>query len=235
MDNAFIFDMDGTIVDNMAYHLQAWLTFFERRGQRLAPLEFFRRTAGRQARETLREYIGADLGAAEIDLLIAEKEAIYREYCAPRLKSVPGFETLVHAANSRGVALAIGTSATPANIDFILDGLGIRRHFPVVVGARDVRRGKPSPDVFLKAAELCGVPPERCIVFEDAPLGVQAARNAGMRAVVLTTTMQAEAFSSFGNVIATAEDFNRLTVETLLASATPVPMGALPPGMGMQR
>jgi beta-phosphoglucomutase-like phosphatase (HAD superfamily) len=111
----------------------------------------------------------------------------------------------------------VATAAPPPNITFTLDGLDIRRHFDTVVGAADVPRGKPHPDVFLKAAERVGVAPEECIVFEDAPLGVEAARRAGMRAVVLTTTLPAEAFAEFDNVIKIVSDFSELTIDDLFA------------------
>jgi beta-phosphoglucomutase-like phosphatase (HAD superfamily) len=109
----------------------------------------------------------------------------------------------------------VATAAPNANITFTLDGLDLRKHFDAVVGAADVARGKPHPDVFLLAAERCGVLPEHCIVFEDAPLGVEAARRAGMKAVVLTTTLPAEAFAEFDNVIHIASDFSQLTMDEL--------------------
>ena len=93
----------------------------------------------------------------------------------------------------------------------------MRKHFDAIVGATDVARGKPHPDVFLKAAELCGVQPEHCIVFEDAPLGVEAARRAGMRAVVLTTTLPASSFAEFDNIVAIVNDFAALDVDSLFA------------------
>ncbi|WP_307719145.1 HAD family hydrolase [Massilia oculi] len=100
----------------------------------------------------------------------------------------------------------------------MLDEMDLRPRFDaVVVGTVDVPRGKPHPDVFLKAADRCETMPAQCIVFEDAPLGVEAARRAGMRAVVLTTTLPAEAFAEFDNVIAIVNDFTQLDVETLLA------------------
>jgi beta-phosphoglucomutase len=101
---------------------------------------------------------------------------------------------------------------------FTLDEMNLRRHFDAVVGAADVKQGKPHPDVFLKAAEKLGVNPADCIVFEDAPMGVEAARRAGMRAVVITTTLPAEAFEEFDNVIAIIKDYTGLSVEDLLAS-----------------
>jgi beta-phosphoglucomutase family hydrolase len=212
---AFIFDMDGTIVDNMSFHTASWIAFFQRRGKELDADEFFRNTAGRQGQEIIRAHMGEHLDDAEVLLLNHEKEAVYRELYEPHRKTVDGFDDLVEQAKLRGVALAVATAAPNANITFTLDGLDLRRHFEHVVGAADVARGKPHPDVFLLAAERCGVAPEHCIVFEDAPLGVEAARRAGMKCVVLTTTLPADAFAEFDNVIHIASDFSQLTIDEL--------------------
>ncbi|NNG25486.1 HAD family hydrolase [Telluria aromaticivorans] len=217
MKRAFIFDMDGTIVDNMDFHTKSWITFFERRGLGVDADEFFRTTAGRQGKEIIRAEMGEHLDDEEVALLNHEKELVYREIYAPHRKTVTGFDALIARAQADGIALAVATAAPPANIEFTLDGLDLRRHFGVVVGAADVARGKPHPDVFLKAAELCGVAPENCIVFEDAPLGVEAARRAGMRCVVLTTTLPASSFAEFDNVIAIAADFSALPADLLFA------------------
>ncbi len=214
---ALIFDMDGTIVDNMAFHTKSWITFFERRGHAIDADAFFRATAGRQGGEIIRSHFGEHLLDDEVMTLNHEKEAVYRELYAPHRKAVEGFEDLIADAKSQGIALAVGTAAPPANVEFTLDGLDLRRHFDAIVGATDVARGKPHPDVFLEAAKRCGAEPADCIVFEDAPLGVEAARRAGMRAVVLTTTLPAEAFAEFDNVIAIAPDFSQLSLDDLFA------------------
>jgi beta-phosphoglucomutase family hydrolase len=215
---AFIFDMDGTIVDNMAFHTRSWITFFEQRGMSLDAEEFFRATAGRQGKEIIRAHMGEHLNDDEVLALNLEKELVYRELYGPHRKTVGGFDALIARAREQGIALAVATSAPTANIEFTLDGLDLRRHFDVVVGAADVARGKPNPDGFLLAAERCGVAPEHCIVFEDAPLGVEAARRAGMRCVVLTTTLPAEAFAEFDNVIQIASDFSELDIDALFAA-----------------
>ena len=214
---AFLFDMDGTIVDNMAFHTQSWITFFERRGQAIDADAFFRATAGRQGGEIIRTFLGENLTDEEVGLLNHEKESVYRELYAPHLKAVDGFDKLIAAAKTHGVKLAVGTAAPPANVAFTLDGLQLRQHFDTIVGAADVARGKPHPDVFLEAAVRCGVAPENCIVFEDAPLGVEAARRAGMRCIVLTTTLPVDAFTAFDNVIAIVRDFTELKAELLFA------------------
>jgi HAD superfamily hydrolase (TIGR01509 family) len=217
---AFIFDMDGTIVDNMAFHTKSWLAFFERRGHVLDADEFFRATAGRQGHEIMSTYFGKQMTKEESAALDFEKESLYRELYAPHLAAVNGFEAFIARAKSAGVKLAVATAAPNENIDFTLDGLDLRKQFDAIAGAADVARGKPNPDVFLLAAERSGALPANSIVFEDAPLGVEAARRAGMRAVVLTTTLPAEAFAEFDNVIAMARDFSELDVEELFASAT---------------
>lgn len=214
-ERAFIFDMDGTIVDNMGFHLESWLAFFARRGHALDADAFFRETAGAQGREILRARLGEHITDDEIAVLGEEKETLYRELYAPHRKTIAGFDELVVNAKVRGVPLAVATSAPPGNIDFTLDGLDIRRHFDAIAGASDVERGKPHPDVFLKAAERLGVAPGQCIVFEDAPLGVEAARRAGMRAIVLTTTLSPEAFAGYDNVIRIVRDFSELTEDEL--------------------
>lgn len=215
---AFIFDMDGTIVDNMDFHMKSWLEFFARRDMVLDADAFFRDTAGRQSHEIMSTYFGKPYTKETSRELDDEKEALYRELYAPHLKTVEGFMELIGKAKQQGIALAVATAAPNDNITFTLDGLDLRRHFNAVVGAADVARGKPNPDVFLLAAERCGVAPAHAIVFEDAPLGVEAARRAGMRAVVLTTTLPASAFAEFDNVIAIARDFSELDIAALFAS-----------------
>jgi beta-phosphoglucomutase-like phosphatase (HAD superfamily) len=141
---AFLFDMDGTIVDNMAYHSAAWAQFFQRRGRSIDEADFFRRTAGRHGREILRDWLRHDLSDAECDACSAEKEEIYRALYAPHRRPVAGFDRFIARAQVNGMALAVGTAAPESNVRFTLDGLGLRGHFDAVVGAADVRHGKPS-------------------------------------------------------------------------------------------
>jgi HAD superfamily hydrolase (TIGR01509 family) len=204
----------------MAFHTRSWLTFFQQRGHDLDADEFFRSTAGRQGHEIIRSYLGAHLSDADAHALSLEKDALYRELYAPHLASVAGFDAFVADAQQDGIALAVGTAAPDPNIAFTLDGLDLRRHFATVVGAADVENGKPHPDVFLEAARRMHMRPEHCIVFEDAPLGVEAARRAGMRAVVLTTTLPKSAFAQFDNVICIANDFSDMRCGALLAQHT---------------
>jgi beta-phosphoglucomutase len=210
--------MDGTIVDNMDFHTKSWLEFFARRGKAYDPDAFFRETAGAQGREILRARLGPDVSDEEIRLLALEKDILYREMYGPHRGAIEGLERFAAHAREEGVKLAVATSAPPLNIVFTLDELDLRRYFDTVVGAADVAHGKPHPDVFLKAAEMLGVDPADCIVFEDAPMGVEAARRAGMRAVVITTTLPASAFAEYDNVIRVVEHYADLSVDALYAS-----------------
>jgi beta-phosphoglucomutase family hydrolase len=219
MIRAFLFDMDGTIVDNMGFHTDSWVEFFKRRDRTIDRDAFFLATAGRHGREIIRDEMGAHLTEDEVVALNSEKEVVYRELYGPHLKTVAGFEALVQAARADGVKLAVATAAQTSNVTFTLDGLDIRKHFDAVVTAADVPRGKPHPDVFLEAARRVGALPEHCIVFEDAPLGVEAARRAGMRCVVITTTLPASAFAAFDNVILIVDHFTDLSVADVFAAS----------------
>jgi HAD superfamily hydrolase (TIGR01509 family) len=216
MKSAFIFDMDGTMVDNMHHHTASWVELLGRHGVDIEPSAFFNDTAGRPGQHILRTYLDGSLTEADCALLIDEKEGLYQRRYAAHMRALPGFGEFIGEARRRGVALAVASGAPPTNLDFILDGLGLRGHFDAVVGAADVRHGKPDPEVFELAARLCGVASGRCVVFEDAPLGVEAAARAGMPAVVLTTTLPAQSFAQFGHVLACAPDFRGLSCEALL-------------------
>ncbi len=212
---ALIFDMDGTIVDNMRYHNEGWALFFAAKGIPFDLEGFFERTAGRTNREILRGYFPGHDDAA-LDALGEEKEGFYRQAYAPHVAPLPGLLDLMEAAERRGVPMAVGTAAPPGNVAVVLDGLRIRGRFRTVVSPSQGYRGKPHPDMFLAAAERMGVDPADTLVFEDAPLGVEAAANAGMKAVAILTMLKAEDFAAYPNVIAAAPDFAALDAGRLL-------------------
>jgi HAD superfamily hydrolase (TIGR01509 family) len=152
---------------------------------------------------------------AEMDALSMEKERKYQQAYLPHLRLIPGLDVFLAAAEREGILMGIGTAAIPFNVDFALDNLQIRHYFKSIITANDVATSKPNPDVFLKAAEELGADPANCIVFEDAPKGVEAAANAGMKAVVLTTMHTAEEFIGFDNILAFVPDYTTLTTSGL--------------------
>lgn len=213
----FIFDMDGVLIDSMPVHVQAWLQILAERGVRPTPAGFLRATGGKTNAQILREVCGPDFGAPEIAACAERKESLYRSLCRTRLAPVPGTIPFLDHARRLGIRMAVATSAEQANRDFVLGGLGLREYFGAVVGGEEVRRGKPDPEAFLTAAQRLGVPPARCLVFEDALAGIQAASAAGMRAVALATTLDAGEFRDLPHVVQVAGDFTGLDPAALVA------------------
>lgn len=210
---ALLFDMDGTIVDNMDVHTTTWLELLARHGVQTSPEEFFSRTAGMVSHQIFRIYFGERLSDEEIDRYGAEKEALYRERYAPHVAPVSGLTDLLMAAKASGVKTGLATSAPPENIDFILGRTGL--HFDTVVGAADITHGKPHPEIYLRCAERLGVAPEECLVFEDAPMGVEAGVRAGMRTYVITTVLTREEAAALPGIAGVIADFDGLA-EALL-------------------
>jgi beta-phosphoglucomutase family hydrolase len=213
---AFLFDMDGTMVDSMPWHARSWAAFARDVGGAPPDADFFRRTTGMTGVEVMRTYLG-EHPDAELDALVARKEALYRAMFAPHFREVRGFRDFARAAKAAGIRVACATAGDADNIAFVLDGLGFHGFFDAIVGAHDVARGKPNPDLFLLAARRLDVDPAACLVFEDAPHGIEAARRAGMRAVAIATMLPAEELGAPDHVVASAADFTTLDVDALLA------------------
>ncbi len=214
---AFIFDLNGTMVHDMEYHTRAWQKLFnDDLGGHFTWEEVKPQMYGKN-REVLVRMFGADrFTGAEMDELSLEKERRYQAEFLPHLRLLPGLMELLEKAYQQGIPMAIGSAAIPFNIDFVLDNLNIRRYFSAVVSADDVVLSKPHPEVFLRAAELLGAAPADCIVFEDVPKGAEAAQNAGMKAVVITTTHEAAEFAYLKNVLRFANDYTDAVVKGLV-------------------
>ncbi len=206
---AFLFDLDGTLIDSMPHHHDAWVAWHARRGMRIDAEAFFAATAGRSNDEILAEMFPA-ASPAERVAMADEKEALYREIAAQRLALIAGTRAFVEQARALGLRLAVCTASTPENMALAFARFPIRDWVETVVSPADGLRGKPHPDIFLEAARRLGLAAAHCVVFEDAPLGIEAARRAGMGAVALTTTLPASAFAGYPNLLASAADFRTL-------------------------
>ena len=215
--DSFIFDIDGTIIDSMPSHEEAWVEFFRRKGQGTLGIDFFARTAGRTGLEVMREYFPGS--EAELLALVHEKEAIYREMFGASFREVAGFKAFAQAAREAGIKLACATAGDADNIAFALSNLGMEGFFDAVAGGHEVTQGKPAPDLFLLAARRIGADPARSIVFEDAPLGVEGARRAGMRAVGLATSVTPAELDA-PHVVATMHDYRDTTPQAILDAAS---------------
>ena len=174
---ALIFDMDGTMIDSMPWHARSWVEFVARRGLKLDVSDILARTTGRTGSECMRELFGAQLSDAECDAMVHEKEEIYRAlFDGENFAEVAGFTDFAKAAVARGLKIAVGTAGDRHNIAFAMSRLKMDPLPLAVVGGDEGFSGKPTPAIFLEAARRIGVAPERCVVFEDAPFGIEAAR-----------------------------------------------------------
>ncbi|HJW10351.1 MAG TPA: HAD family phosphatase [Albitalea sp.] len=218
MAGALLFDLDGTLIDSMPHHHVAWQEWHRRRGLPFDEDGFFAATAGRANAEIMGELLP---GRTPADYLAMadEKEALYREIAARSLDLIAGFEALRRTARERGMKLAICTASTPENMALAFARFGLDALVDTVVSPADGMRGKPHPDIFLEAARRLSVPPSECIVFEDAPLGIEAAQRAGMPAVALTTSLPAQDFAPYPNVLAIVPDLTAIDLAALARSA----------------
>lgn len=211
MNRALIFDMDGTMVDNMMVHHRAWQ-------QKLAELdlhftldEVIANCHGKNE-ETIERLFGDRFTPEERDRISYEKEATYREVFKNDLKLIDGLQEVLKKASELGIPMGIGTAARPENVDFVLDNLNIRHYFKTVITAADVDKGKPDPSVFFIVADNLGVKYEDCLVFEDSPTGAKTTLNAGMKAIILTTTHKTEEFSEFSSVLKCVPDYTSIDI-----------------------
>ncbi len=220
-NRAFIFDMDGTLVDNMRFHTEAWRTLIEENGYEFEERRFLVETAGQTNREIIPGVFGA-MSNERLSELALRKEELYREAYLPHRKPVEGLVEFLDAARDLGIKMAVSTAASPANMAFILDGLELRKYFGAITTAADVKRGKPDPEIFLISAANVGVEPQNSMVFEDAFFGFEAAKRAGMQSIGLTTVNSAEDIMRTGTVVEVHSDYSSMRPDELIAKYLPV-------------
>jgi beta-phosphoglucomutase family hydrolase len=212
MSFAAIFDWDGVIIDSSAQHEKSWELLAAEINKPL-PEGHFKRGFGKKNAVIIPEILDWANDPAEIAALGDRKEVLYRELVRrDGLTPLPGAEALLAVLNEAGVPCAVGSSTPRVNIDTIFGMTGLRQYFQTVVTAEDVVHGKPAPDVFLTAAERLGAEPARCVVFEDARVGIEAAHAGGMKCVAVATTNPLELLGHAELAVASLEE---ITVERL--------------------
>ena len=205
---AFLFDLNGTMIDDMEFHGKAWFDILNNDlNAGLSREEVKKQMYGKNPEVLERIFGKGKFTPEEVEKYFMRKERDYQERFKPHLKLLSGLNEFLEDAKSRNIKMAIASAAIPFNIDFVLDNLKIRHYFDAIISADDVEISKPHPETFLKAAADLGAKPEDCIVFEDAPKGVEAAKNAEMKCVVLTTAHEAEDFASYDNVLFFVKDY----------------------------
>lgn len=192
-----IFDMDGVIVASGPAHAASWRIVAKKAGYEVSQADFLKHF-GRPSRDIVREIWGAEISDDEVRRIDDAKELAYRQLVTGMVPLTIGIRETLAGLREAGIRIAIGTSGPRENVELVLRESGLEPLFDAVVTGFDVRHGKPAPDCFLLAAERLGLPPKSCVVVEDAPVGIQAARAAGIRCVGLIGTHPAQALESAG-------------------------------------
>ena len=218
---AFIFDMDGTLVDNMHVHTEAWGRMLAENNIEMNAHDFLVKTAGKTNREIMPMVFG-EITDERILELGNRKESLYQELFLPVRKPVDGVIEFLEAAKALGIQMAVATAAPVTNMEFILDGLDLRKYFGAITTAADVTKGKPDPEIFLKSAEKLGVEPKDSIVFEDALGGFEAAHRAGMKSIGIATVNSIEDILKLDSVVEAHKDFIGLEPQSLIEKYVPL-------------
>jgi len=216
---AFLFDLDGVVVDSNGLHVESWKEVARRHGFECADPDHIGK-CGLRTGAVIRDLLRWPVSEEEAARIGEEKEEIYREWIqADGIHAIPGVVDFLKSAAALGIPCAVGSSAPRKNVDICLRALALDTFFGTTVSGEDVQRGKPAPDIFHRAAEGIGMPPEDCLVFEDAPAGIEAAHAASMRALaVLTSHTPAEVAAADWIVC----DFMKLTPQQVRADWSPL-------------
>ncbi|MCC8426551.1 HAD family phosphatase [Mucilaginibacter sp. UR6-11] len=212
---AAIFDMDGTMVDNTPYHFKSWQAIFKKYNKgTISAQTYYTQISGVPIMDTLK---GLFMDADEIQLksLLKEKEGLYKEFYGPYVAPVNGLENFLIELKDAGFKLAMASSATVDDINFILGHLPVRQYFDVIIDGNRVSKGKPNPQIFLKAAADLEIQPQDCIVFEDSIAGIKAANAAKMKVIGITTSHGAGQLQPANLIITDFTELNPHKITTL--------------------
>lgn len=215
---AFLFDMNGTMINDMHHHEKAWFDILNEDLNANMTMQEVKGHMYGKNEELFERVFGKDFYSADdVAAYSLKKEQRYQANFLPHLELIPGLDAFLATAHSREIKMAIGTAASPFNVDYVLNHLPVRNYFDAIITADDVPVSKPNPDVFLRCADDLGVGYSDCIVFEDSPKGVEAALNAGMKAVVIKTYHEEYEFDHMNNVLLFVEDFHDQRLNSLIA------------------
>lgn len=213
---AVIFDMDGTLVDNTPYHYKSWQIIFKKYGKgTLSKERYYTEISGVPILETMRKLFGDERDEAGLRELLHEKEETYKREYESFVKPVTGLENLLANLKGDGIKIALASSATLDDIDFIFDHVPVRQYFDAIIDNTRVSMPKPNPQIFLKAADELGADHQRCVVFEDSFAGIKAATSAGMKVVGITTAHPADELRRKVDLV--INDFAGVSVRQLAA------------------
>lgn len=214
---AFLFDLNGTMINDMPYHIKAWHRILNELGAGLS-IEKVKQECYGKNHELLERIFPGKFRENEKDKMSLEKEKQYQEEFRPHLKLINGLEAFLKRSHAAGIKMAIGSAAIMFNIDFVLDGLTVRKYFNAIISADDVQHSKPDPETWFKCADKLDIKPADCIVFEDSPKGAESALNAGIQCIIISTLHPEHEFSGYENVVGFIKDFEAPLLNHLLTT-----------------
>ncbi|MFZ4774851.1 MAG: HAD family hydrolase [Terrimicrobiaceae bacterium] len=207
-----IFDWDGVVIDSSAQHEKSW-ELLAAEIQKPLPAGHFKEGFGKKNQEIIPSLLRWSSDPGEIQMLGDRKEELYRELVREQGVTVlPGARELLSALQKALIPRSVGSSTPRSNLDAIFAATGLDQFFDAVVCGDDVKQGKPAPDVFLLAAEKLGLPPSDCLVIEDAHVGIEAARRAGMKVLAVATT---HPLNELGQATAAVQSLSEVTPDFL--------------------
>lgn len=209
--SALLFDLDGTIINNMTFHHLAWQELLAELGHTWT-LDRVQAEIWGKNQDIFHRIFPGRYTVDEVAELALRKELRYIDCYRPHIRMIEGLEKLLDKAMRAGLRLAVATAAPTVCVDFVFEALSLSKYFSHVVHADLVKRSKPDPETFLTAAALVEVTPSRCLVFEDAPVGARAAHAAGMDSIILLTTHSQEEFADFSTVRGFVTDYADLEI-----------------------
>lgn len=210
-----IFDVDGVLADTGQIHYASWVKMANEIGK-VFDKAFFEKTFGQQSVTITRELVGEGLDQKLVEKYAQLKEKYYRKMIRDKIVALPGVIELIKELYLNSFKLAIGSSGPPENVYLLLNVLKIETYFEVIITAAEIQNGKPSPDVFLLAAQKLGVKSRNCLVIEDAPVGIEAAKRANMKCIALTTTHTVEELNNADFIVADLSFLNLRKISDLL-------------------
>ena len=213
---AVIFDLDGTLIDNNSYHIEAWKVFYTQHGLEFSMDDYRNNINGKINADIFNYVLKTNLTAEDLEKYSNEKEKLYRELYAEDIRPIHGLLGFLDKLKDAGIMMAIATSGIPINIDFMFQHIMMREYFSAVVNATHISNGKPHPEIFLKAAMAANANPANCVAFEDSVAGIRSAKAAGMTVIALATTHKREELHEADLIIDDYTDVDISTLEKLM-------------------
>ena len=211
MSECVIFDMDGVLADTGPIHFASWKKLAEEIGVKFTK-KFFEKTFGQKSIPITRKLVGENTNDSKIKEWADLKETYYREMVKDKIRPLPGVISLIKELKKKDFKLAVGSSGPPENVDLLLKSLKIKKYFDFIITGADVQKGKPDPEGFIKIKKHFQVNAENCVVIEDAPVGIEAAKRAGMKTIALTTTHKKEELKNADLIL---EDLSKINFKDI--------------------